>query len=142
MRICRIAVFASVLALRASAPALGQSNGTALSMDGRLGLGAAPLGVDGRPAVLSFDVRAARACARGEAAGRVAQSMLIGTAAGAGLALGYVLIRCVPVAAAGEYPRCGGGVPIVLMGSGAVVGLVAGLVSPRCKSRPGTDPQV
>jgi hypothetical protein len=142
MRIRVIAVLASVLVLRAVAPSASQTTSVTRSEDPRLALHPTPLGLDERASVLPVDGGQASVCARGECGRRVGRSTVLGAGIGAVAALGYVLVRCVPQAARAESVSCSGRVPVALLGSGTVVGLVSGFVSSRCRTRRSADTPV
>ena len=69
----------------------------------------------------------------GECASRVVFSTLIGLTVGAGAALAYFAVVCLPGAAVGANRLCDGPIPIITTTVGGVVGLVAGLRSPECR---------
>ena len=100
----------------------------------------ATLGMYGdRPALLNDDRAAVipptLACAGADGAcGRsVAKHTFAGAAAGAGVALVYAFAVCLPRAFAPERRGCSGAVPVVAVGSGAIVGLISGFASRHCR---------
>jgi len=126
-----------LVAQRMPAPALGSDQ----AIDVRLSRSdISTLGVDGDPLALLTDDRAAVvpprvACAGANGAcGRsVAKHTFAGTAAGAGVALVYAFAVCLPRAFAPERRGCSGAVPVVAVGSGALVGLISGFASRHCR---------
>jgi hypothetical protein len=70
--------------------------------------------------------------AGGECGRSVAKHTFVGTAAGAGVALLYGLGVCLPRSFAPERRGCSGAVPVVAVGTGALVGIITGLASRHC----------
>jgi hypothetical protein len=135
MRTHVVAGLAVLIVLGTATPSPAQSKDVRPRRDVRLDIRTQSMAIDGDPAALILDRSRALSCARGGGCvGSAGTATLVGTGAGAGLALLYVLVRCVPQGAAGEHVECGGRVPLVMIGAGSVAGLVSGLASRRCRS--------